>query len=146
MSYTRPRNDFRIPSDLERKWTRTTIASGWVGLPSVMFERAAEMGLDTTDLAILSLLATYWWRLENRPHPAVGTMAKSLGVASRTVQRHLAALEGRGFIRRQERRRSREGSQTNIYHLDGLVGYLGIKADEKLLQQATRRSRRAPQA
>jgi hypothetical protein len=49
------------------------------------------------------------------------------------VQRRIAAMESASFIRRKERRK---GSNTNRYHLDGLIKAAQSYAEEKLQQRA----------
>jgi len=44
-----------------------------------------------------------------------------MGITPRTVQRRIAAMERDGLIRREERRISKQGSKTNLYHFDGLI-------------------------
>lgn len=48
---------------------------------------------------------------EGRAFPGVGTLAKMTGQDERSVRRHIDALEEKGFIRSQERRR-KDGSRT----------------------------------
>src|SRR3546814_14161612 len=58
-------------------------------------------------------------------------MAKAMDVHPRTIQKHIAALEGAGYIRREERR-TETSSRTNIYHLDGLIKAVAPLAAEKM--------------
>jgi DNA-binding transcriptional ArsR family regulator len=45
-----------------------------------------------------------------------------MGIDARTVQRHIARLENAGLVKPEERRISKVGSKSNIYHFDGLIG------------------------
>src|SRR3546814_1436244 len=74
-----------------------------------------------------------WWTAEGKPFPSKTTMAKAMDVHPRTIQKHIAALEGAGYIRREERR-TETGSRTNIYHLDGLIKAVAPFAVEKLAE------------
>ena len=56
-----------------------------------------------------------------------------MNVHPRTIQKHIAGLEGAGYIRREERR-TETGSRTNIYHLDGLIEAAAPFAAEKLAE------------
>src|SRR3546814_10569709 len=76
--------------------------------------------LSPLDLNIIVYLASKWWTAEGKPFPSKTTMAKAMDVHPRTIQKHIAALEGAGYIRREERR-TEPGSRTNIYHLDVLI-------------------------
>ncbi len=117
----------------ERKWTKTLMAAGWTALPSVIIENQRQLGLSPLDLNIVLYLASKWWTLEGKPYPSKGTMAKAMGVHPRTIQKHIAGLEGAGFIFREERR-TEKGSKTNIYHLDGLIEAAKPFAQEKLAE------------
>jgi hypothetical protein len=44
-----------------------------------------------------------------------------MDIDPRTVQRRIAKMEAHGFLRREERRVSKVGSKTNLYHLEGLI-------------------------
>ncbi len=75
---------------------------------------------------------SYWWTAENKPYPSKASIAAAIGVQPRTVQRRIAALEHAGLIHREERRTSKNGSDTNRYHLDGLIEAVKPYALEKL--------------
>lgn len=55
-----------------------------------------------------------------------------MGIDPRTVQRHIARLEKAGLVRREERRISKVGSKSNIYHFDGLIDAAKPFAQEML--------------
>ena len=74
------------------------------------------------------------------PRPPLTRKFRALGVKPRTVQRRIAALEQAGLIQREERRTSKNGSDTNRYHLDGLIAAAKPYALEKL---AVRKQRKA---
>jgi predicted transcriptional regulator len=112
--------------------------AGWTAFPSVIIENQAQLGLDFLDLNVILFLASKWWHADGKPFPAKKTMAKTMGVDARTIQKRIAALEKACLIRREERR-SALGSQTNIYHLDGLIQAAKPFADEKLKERAERR-------
>ncbi len=67
--------------------------SGWTAFPSIILEKQHSLGIDALDVNIILYLATYWWEADNKPHPAKGTIAETLGVTPRTIQRRIAALE-----------------------------------------------------
>jgi DNA-binding transcriptional regulator YhcF (GntR family) len=131
----------------EKKWSKTLMDAGWTALPSVIIENQRQLGLSSLDLNIVLYLASKWWTPEGKPYPSKSTMAKAMQVHPRTIQKHVAALEGAGFIRREERR-TPTGSKTNIYHLDGLIEAAKPFAEEKLAEiqdkvgQAKRRQNR----
>ena len=91
---------------------------------------------------IILYLASKWWKAEGKPYPSKGTMAKAMGVHPRTIQKHIAAMQAAGYITREERR-TPTGSQTNIYHLDGLIESVLPFAEEKLEEIEGRKAREA---
>jgi predicted transcriptional regulator len=130
----------------ERKWTPALMKAGWTVLPNVLFERQQALGLDPLDINILLHIASYWWSKESKPHPSKVTIAKAIGIDPRSVQRRIAALERDGLIRREERRISRTGSKTNVYHLDGLIEAAKPYALEKIEEQKAKAAARAARA
>jgi DNA replication protein DnaD len=117
----------------EKKWTKPLMDAGWTALPSVIIENQRQLGLEPLDLNIVVYLASKWWTAEGKPFPSKSTMAKAMNVHPRTIQKHIAGLEGAGYIRREERR-TETGSRTNIYHLDGLIEAAAPFAAEKLAE------------
>jgi predicted transcriptional regulator len=122
----------------EKKWTKPLMDAGWTCIPSIIIERQRAFGLDATDINILMHLATHWWTEDNKPYPSKVTIATALDITPRTVQRRIAAMESADFIRREERRIPGKGSNTNRYHLDGLIKAAQPYAEEKLQQRAER--------
>jgi predicted transcriptional regulator len=80
------------------------------------------------------------WTAENKPHPSKSTIAEAIGVTPRTVQRRIAAMEHAGLIQREERRISKEGSKTNLYHFDGLIQEAQPFALEKIAVRTKRKA------
>lgn len=117
----------------EKKWSKPLMDAGWTALPSVIIENQKQLGLNPLDLNIVLYLASKWWTPEGKPFPSKSTMAKAMDVHPRTIQKHVAALETAGFIRREERR-TVMGSKTNVYHLDGLIKAAKPFAEEKLAE------------
>lgn len=130
----------------EKKWTPALMKAGWTVLPNIIFERQQVLGLDPLDVNILLHIASYWWSEGSKPHPSKVTIAKAIGVAPRSVQRRIAAMEKDRLIRREERRISRTGSKTNIYHLDGLIAAAKPYALEKIEEQKAKAAERAARA
>lgn len=130
----------------ERKWSPTLMKAGWTVLPNVLFERQQALGLDPLDINILLHIASYWWSESGKPHPSKVTIAKAIGIDPRSVQRRIAALEAAKLIRREERRISKSGSKTNIYHLDGLIEAAKPYALEKIQERDAKAAERAARA
>ncbi len=105
----------------QKKWSKTLLDAGYTAFPSIVLEHQRDLGLDAVDVNILVYLSTFWWTADAKPHPSKSTIANALGMHPRTVQRHVAELQKRGLLRREERRLKGEGSKTNLYHFDGLI-------------------------
>lgn len=105
----------------ETKWTKPLMAAGWNVIPSIIIEKQKALGLDALDMNIIIHLSNYWWRADNLPHPTVETIADAVGVGVRTVQKRIAALHAVGLLARTERRKTRYGSDTNLYSFEGLI-------------------------
>jgi DNA-binding transcriptional regulator YhcF (GntR family) len=130
----------------EKKWTATLMKAGWTVFPNVIFERQQALGLDAIDINILLHIASYWWTKEGKPHPSKKTIATAIGIEPRTVQRHIARLEAAKLIRREQRRNSANSSQTNIYHLDGLIEAAKPFALEKIAEREAKAAEKAARA
>jgi len=130
----------------ERKWTKELMAGGWTVIPNIIVERQRVLGLDAIDINILMHLACYWWTPDNKPHPAKSTIAGAMHVHPRTVQRRIAEMGKSGFIRREERRVPGKGSNTNVYHFDGLINAAIPYAAEKVQEIAEREAQRKARA
>lgn len=141
-----PKTDKVVIRVNEEKWSKHLMKAGWTVVPNVIFEYQQALGLDALDINILLHIASYWWRPEGKPHPSKVTIARSIGVEPRTVQRHIAAMEAAGFIRREERRIPGVGSDTNVYHLDGLIKAAAPYAADKVDKIEKKKKARAERA
>jgi len=130
----------------EKKWSPTLMKAGWTALPNVLFERQKALGLDAIDINIILHIASYWWTQEGKPHPSKKTIATAMGIEPRTVQRRIARLEAAKLIRREERRSTGNVSQTNIYHLDGLIAAAKPYALEKIQEREAKAAEKAARA
>jgi DNA-binding transcriptional ArsR family regulator len=73
---------------------------GYLVIPRAMLMHQGDLDLTSDEMVVgLNLLAS-WWKEDDLPYPAVSTLAHRMGVSVRTVQRHLSALEAKGFIKR----------------------------------------------
>ena len=126
----------------EKKWGKTLMDSGWTVIPSIILEKQAALGLDALDINILMHLLIYWWEADNHPHPSKDTIAKALGVSTKTVQRHIAGMEKAGFVKRIPQYNSAGGQWNNRYSFDGLIKYATGYAGEKLGQREKHKAER----
>lgn len=116
----------------EAKWTKPLMAAGWNAIPTIIIEKQEALGLDAIDMNIIVHLTSYWHRADNLPHPSVETIARAIGVKARTVQKRIAALQALGLMTRTERRKTRYGSDTNLYSFEGLIKAALPYAEEKV--------------
>lgn len=130
----------------EKKWSAPLMKAGWTALPNVIFERQRALGLDAIDVNIILHIASYWWTAEGKPFPSKKTIATAMNIDPRTVQRRIAAMEAGNLIRREGRRTSAKGSDTNIYHLDGLIEAAKPYALEKIQERDAKAALRAARA
>ena len=130
---------------LEQKWSPELIEAGWTVLPAALIEHQRALGIDAIDINIILHLANRWWTADNRPMPSKNSMAEAMHIDPSTVRRRIQAMEKAGFVRREERRISKVGSKTNVYHLDGLIEHLkpfaAVMVEEKKKRMAEREAR-----
>ena len=123
----------------EEKWSKPLMAAGWNALPSIIIEKQRALGLDSLDMNIILHLSHYWWTADTLPFPSVGTIAAAINVTPRTVQKRVTALQVAGLLTRIERRKTRYGSDTNLYGFDGLIAAAQPFAAEKLAEREKRK-------
>jgi DNA replication protein DnaD len=116
----------------EQKWTKPLMDAGWNAIPSIIIEKQAALGLDAIDMNIIVHLTHYWWNAEKLPHPSVETIATAIGLKPRAVQKRIKALEELKLLTRTQRRKTRFGSDTNLYSFEGLIAAATPFAIEKV--------------
>ena len=126
---------------LRDKWGNDLLETGWTGLPNVLIEKQHALGLDVIDLGIILHLVKHWWSATEPPFPSKGRMAQAMGISKRTVQRHVAEMEAKGYVTREQQRRG--GGRANRYHLDGLIEKLKPFAEEANQEKQERIRNRA---
>jgi predicted transcriptional regulator len=106
------------------KWGES-LGAGFVVIPSALLRYQAKLKIGDGELAVLMNLIMSWWRVDELPFPRTSTIATRMGVATRTVQRHLGRLEEKGFIRRIAVSDRQNGKSPGIrYDLKGTVEHL----------------------
>jgi DNA-binding transcriptional regulator YhcF (GntR family) len=124
--------------DLAQRWGAEAIRAGWVALPSIILEKQHALSLEPIDINIILQIAKHWFDAGKLPHPSKGSIAKSMNVSPRTVQKHVAKLEGLGFIKRIARYGAR-GSQSSQFDFAGLALAIEPFAKEALKQREEKR-------
>lgn len=139
---TPPSGEQKAPSKKEdaiaKKWGKPIKNAGWTAIPNILVYRQRSLGLTPIDLNILLHLMTYWWQDDKKPHPSKATLAQAIGVSSGTIQKRIRDMEAAGFIKRIERRRKNNRSETNEYDLSPLRDLLLPHAQEELRERKKR--------
>lgn len=117
---------------LEAKWGKMLISAGFTALPDVIFQYQKALKLRPLDVNILLHLASYWWKPNENPWPAKGTIAEAINVDPRTVQRSIKKMEELGYVKRIQRKARAGDNLTNEYDLRGLVKAAQKFAEEKI--------------
>ena len=87
----------------ERKWGKAVIDVGYTIVPSVLLRAPRRLGLSPTQLAIVLVLAEYWWEPGKNPWPSKADLCNRIGLKPRQLQRHIAEMEQAGLISRKQR-------------------------------------------
>jgi DNA-binding transcriptional ArsR family regulator len=98
-----------------------------------------KLNITALQMAVLLQILEHWWEAERAPYPSKETIAHRLDMSARQVQRHIAALEKAGYVRRRERKAVNRGQLSNFYEFDGLVA--ALKRIEPEVAQAFAESR-----
>ena len=123
----------------EKKWGHDVLRHGWCLLPSLLFRAQRKLNITALQMAVLLQILEHWWEAERAPYPSKETIAHRLDMSARQVQRHIAALEKAGYVRRRERKAVNRGQLSNFYEFDGLVA--ALKRIEPEVAQAFAESR-----
>lgn len=128
----------------EKKWGHDVLRLGYCLLPSILFRAQRKLNITPLQMAVLLQLLEHWWEAERAPYPSKETIAHRLDMSPRQVQRHIAALEAAGYVKRRERKAVHRGQLSNFYDFDGLVAALKrIAPDLKAAYDQSRERNRA---
>lgn len=119
----------KIRRSAEAKWGTDVMARGFVIVPSVLLRAQRRLGLSGTQLAIILHLVDWWSDADKHPWSAKETLSNRIGLTERQLQRQIAALEKRGYVKRVPHV-TRHGKRPNSYDLGGLVKKLKELAPE----------------
>ena len=115
---------------MEEVWTPRLAAEGFTQVSNFFLDRYAELGLNSTEVLVLIHLIRYKWTKDDCPFPKYATLANRMGLHHRRVRAIVSSLERRGFLKRIERRRTNDRSDTNQYDLAPLFTRLEILMPE----------------
>jgi DNA-binding transcriptional ArsR family regulator len=137
-----PQTGSQPEKNIDRKWGKDVAGLGYTSIPSLLLLAPRRLGLSPTQLAIVVVLADYWWAPENQPWPSKADICDRIGLKPRQLQRHIAEMEDAGLIKRVQRFHRRGGKSTNLYDLSGLVAKLKALAPEFKQAKEDARARR----
>jgi predicted transcriptional regulator len=122
----------------EATWGRPIEAAGFTQVPDALIMNFPKLGLTPLDLSILLVLLKYW-QPGKPPWLAKSTIASTIGIKPRSVQRRIAAMQKRGLLVREVRPHRYGDSDTNLYHLNKLVTEL-LPYANKMVEERRKRS------
>jgi hypothetical protein len=116
-------NKGKVSSDT--KW-RAAVTGGFNGfqlIPDALVRNQNALGLDATDMVVLLNICMHWWEREPEklPHPRPVTMARRMGVSTRTIERHIERLCKLGYLEWMPSEPRLGGPSIRPFKLDGLV-------------------------
>lgn len=120
-------NETDAALSLASKWGKNLMASGWTALPNVVIRNQKALGLKQLDILVLLHLASYWRKATDLPRPSKKTIAETIDVDPRTVQRSVKKMEELGYVQRKPRKGGDTYNLPNEYDLSGLVNSEKVK-------------------
>ncbi|NIJ35319.1 helix-turn-helix domain-containing protein [Sphingomonas oligoaromativorans] len=118
----------------KEKWGAHVTASGFTIVPNHLlsinqFVQAEKM-ISPTEMLVLLQVLSAWWSAERLPFPSKITIAQRTGLSTRQVQRALAGLEEKGYLKRVARFSDNKSRKSNSYDLSQLVEEISRIAKE----------------
>jgi hypothetical protein len=127
----------------DAKWGAPVMNLGFSIIPSLLFKAQDRLGLSATQLAVILQLADHWWDADRNPWPSKALLASKMGIKARQIQRVIAELEQRGYVRRIDRYLPKGGKTSNAYDLKGLVKALAkLAPDFQKIEDEAKSARR----
>lgn len=125
----------------ERKWGKAVMDVGYSIIPAILLRAPRRLGITPTQLAILLVMAEFWWDPAQNPWPSKAELSNRIGLRERQLQRHIAELEKAGLITRKQRFLGGR-KHTNEYDMSGLVLKLKALAPEFMNAKKEAKARR----
>ena len=120
--------EIKSSPSVQAKWgdSVTSGQTGFLTIPDVLVKHQVMLGLDSTDMAIILNIVMHWWNAEEMPHPRPSSIAKQMGVSTRTVERRIKKFEKLELIKRlpsEQRYLGRTKSMVTVrkFDLGGLI-------------------------
>lgn len=118
--------DKKEKSPIQEKWGDAVQSGkrGFLSIPDLLIMNQARLNLDTTDMVILLNILVHWWTVDELPHPRLSSIAKRIGVSTRTVERRVQKMQNMGLVERlpSEQKYTASGKFTvRKFKLTGLI-------------------------
>jgi DNA-binding MarR family transcriptional regulator len=107
-------------TNAKKKWGNEVFEAGYQIFPDVLLRCQRFLELEAMDLLILLNITMHWWDYHDLPYPRPSTIAKRIGVSTRTVERRIAVMQARGLLVRLPSE-NLKGRTVRRYDLSGLV-------------------------
>jgi helix-turn-helix protein len=111
-------------SGMTEKWGKRVAERGFAQVPNYLLLMnqflEEEHRLSPVEMLILLQLVGAWWKKDESPYPSLRTLAARAGISDRQAQRAVTALEEKGYMKREKRKRGRLVA-SNSYNLGLLV-------------------------
>lgn len=139
-----PTKETRKPSSTEVIWGKEVLRHGYTAVPSILIRAQRRLGINAMQLNIVLQLLDYWIDPGRRPFPSKKDIADRIGVTGKTIQINIRAMEQAGLIKRELRKTKAGDWNSNIYHLDGLIGRVSkLEPDFAKVREEKSKARRA---
>jgi hypothetical protein len=107
-------------TNARKKWGDEVFDSGYQMFPDVLLRCQRFLNIEAMDLLILMNITMHWWEYDDLPFPRPSTIARRIGVSTRTVERRIADMQDRGLLVRLPSQ-NLNGRTVRRYDLSGLV-------------------------
>lgn len=88
----------------QTKWSKDVAKLGFTAVPNALLIYTTKLKLKPTEFIVLVNIDSFRWDAYSEPWPSVETLAKRVGVSTKTVIRAITSLEEKGCISRIKRR------------------------------------------
>lgn len=109
--------------DPRDRWGAKLVEGGFCIIPDKVIKSWPATRLDATDLAIVTVLAAYWWSSDSPPFPSAAVLGRILSLDKRTIERRVRKMKERGFIATKAMDQKRDGPKRRSFDLSGLIKF-----------------------
>jgi DNA replication protein len=111
------------------RWTPKLAGTNHTPVVNAFLTSYAKLGISQAEAMFILHLMSFKWD-EKAPFPSNRLMAERMGIQVRRVRAIAQSLEDKNLLRRNERRRERDRSETNTFDLKPLFEKLEAHVDQ----------------